>query len=69
MSDHQNYVSTTIECVNADPEVIGGSASNSYGALFYFIKPVCSGSGTTHHCGGTGGYVAGRELTCVVCSK
>lgn len=60
---------TTFECVDAKPEYIAGTGGNLNGALFYFVKPICSGPGSINYCGGDGGYINDRQLTCVVCSK
>lgn len=59
---------STFECVDSNPEYLTGSSSNANGALLYFVKPICSGTGTTNHCGGLG-YVNDRQLTCVVCTR
>lgn len=56
----------TYECVDEHPEYLQGHSANKNGALFYFVKPDCDGEGDTGHCPP---YVAGRQLTCVVCSR
>ena len=57
---------TTYECVDGQPEYIAGHSGNTNGALFYFVKPDCSSTGTIGHCPP---YDANKQLTCVVCSK
>jgi len=57
---------TTYECVDQYPEYIPGMSDNTDGALFYFIRADCSGSGNTGQCPP---YLDKKQLTCVVCSK
>ena len=57
---------STYECVDANPEYILGHSSNLNGALFYFIKADCFGTGALSHCPP---YTGSKELTCVVCSR
>jgi len=57
---------TTYECVDQDPEYVNGMSGNANGALFYFVRTVCSGDGTTGQCPP---YHDMKQLTCVVCSK
>ena len=49
-------------CVDEDPEYISGSGANKNGGLLYVVEGVCG----SLPCGP---YVAGRELTCAVCTK
>ena len=56
---------TTYECVDKDPESVprldsGGSVSGS--GLFYHVEASCNGMACPP-------YVAGREMTCVVCTR
>ena len=62
MSDYYNHKSSTFECVDADPDVISGSAKNINGALFYFTTSSCSGVPCSP-------YQKGKAVTCVVCTK
>ena len=43
-----------------------GMSSNHAGALLYFVKTDCSGSGDTGHCPP---YDEDKQLTCVVCTR
>ena len=61
-----NHGRSTYVCVDVNPEYITGQHVNKNGAVFNFVKPICSGDGTTGQCPP---YVAGRQLTCVVCTK
>ena len=65
-SDAEGRSRTTYECIDTHPEYVAGSTDNSDGALFYFVKPDCSGTGRLGHCFP---YVEDRQLTCVVGSK
>ena len=49
-------------CVDKDPEYVSGSGANKNGALLYPVQGQCG----SLPCGP---YVAGRELTCAVCTK
>ncbi|XP_067024550.1 collagen alpha-3(IV) chain-like [Acropora muricata] len=49
-------------CVDGNPEHVSGSNQNKNGALLYPVEGVCG----SLPCGP---YVAGRELTCAVCTK
>ena len=49
-------------CVDGNPEYVHGSKHNKNGALLYAVEGVCG----SLPCGP---YVAGRELTCAVCTK
>ena len=53
---------TTYVCVDEDPEVRAGSGQNKAGALLFNTEAQCGSLPCPP-------YVAGRELTCVVCSK
>ena len=57
---------TTYECVDMSPEYVTGQGANLDRALFYFVKPDCTTTGTIGHCPP---YYEDRQLTCVVCSK
>ena len=49
-------------CVNGNPEYVPGSEDNKNGALLYPVEGVCGSVPCLP-------YVAGRELTCAVCTK
>ncbi|XP_048578123.1 short-chain collagen C4 isoform X2 [Nematostella vectensis] len=54
--------SSQFVCVDHDAEYIPGSGANLNGALLYPVEGVCGSLPCPP-------YVAGRELTCVVCTK
>jgi len=63
MTGHYNHKSSkTFVCVDKDAEAVSGSHANLNGALLYVVEG---------HCGSLPcrPYVAGKELTCVVCTK
>ena len=66
MSEHQDYnLPTTYECVDKDPESVpglNGIGWNSGSAIFSLVEASCNGMSCPP-------YVAGRELTCVVCPR
>ena len=67
MTEHHTHTHPmTYECVDKNPEYISGQSANTDGALFYFVIPDCSGTGTIGHCPP---YDSNKQLTCVVCSK
>ena len=49
-------------CVDGDPEYVPGTHANKDGALLYPVEGVCGSLPCLP-------YVAGRELTCSVCTK
>ncbi|XP_068679705.1 uncharacterized protein [Montipora foliosa] len=49
-------------CVDGDPESVVGSSANKNGALLYPVEGACGSLPCSP-------YVAGRELTCAVCTK
>ena len=57
-----NDLPTTYECIDKDPESVPGLDSSSGGGLFYHVEASCNGMACPP-------YVAGRELTCVVCTR
>ena len=69
MTSLNSHARTTFECVDENPEYLSGLGSNYNGALFYFVRPDCSSTGTIGYCQTTGNYVYNRQLTCVVCTK
>ena len=63
MTEHHGNYRSTYECVDKDPESVPGlNAWSGNSALFYHVEPVCSGLSCSP-------YDAGKELTCVVCSR
>ena len=66
MSAAQDHdLPTTYECVDKDPESVPGLDSygwNSGSAIFIHVEASCNGMACPP-------YVAGRELTCVVCTR
>ena len=65
MSGNQGHaLPTTYECVDKDPESVPGLDSHEHTAgsgFFYHVEISCNGMACPF-------YVAGRELTCVVCT-
>ena len=63
MSENNVHYRSTYECVDKDPESVPGlnAEHSDYSALLH-VEPVCSGFSC-------GPYDAGKELTCVVCSR
>ena len=66
MSAHQTYIlPTTYECVDKDPESVPGlnaAGWDSGSGIFSHVEASCNGMACPP-------YVAGRELTCVVCTR
>ena len=63
MTEHYNYKNQKdFICVDEDAEYVSGSGANKDGALLYAVEGQCG----SLPCGP---YVAGRELTCAVCTK
>ena len=63
MAERYNHAaSATFECVDRNPESVDGSISNTNGGLFYHVEAQCDGLDCPP-------YVAGKEVTCVVCTK
>ena len=62
MSERYNHHKSTFECMDSSPESIPGSAASIDGALFYHNEATCTGLPCPP-------YVAGREVTCTVCTK
>ena len=63
MSAHRDqYLPTTYECVDKDTESVPGLNSAEWNSgVFRHVEATCSGMDSP--------YVAGRELTCVVCTR
>lgn len=63
MADHYNHKhSTSFICIDGEAEFIHGSHSNQNGALMYLVEGACGSLPCLP-------YVAGRELTCAICTK
>ena len=63
--DQPHRLATTYECVDKDPESVPGlnaAGWNSGGGIFGHVEASCNGMACPP-------YVAGRELTCVVCTR
>ena len=54
--------STNFICIDGEAEFVHGSHSNQNGALLYLVEGFCGSLPCLP-------YVAGRELTCAVCTK
>ena len=59
---HGHRKSRDYICVDGDPESVAGTGADKNGALLYPVQGQCG----SLPCGP---YVAGRELTCAVCTK
>lgn len=59
---HRHIGESDYICVDSHPDVIPNSQNNTNGAVLYMVESVCLGLPCPP-------YVAGRELTCAVCSK
>ena len=66
MSARYSHNRATYECVDDSPEYVIGQHANTDGALFYFVKPDCSGDGTIGHCPP---YSSNKLILCAVCTK
>ena len=62
MAERYNHARSTYECMDRSPESVPGSAGNIDGALFYHQEATCTGLSCPP-------YVAGREVTCAVCTQ
>ena len=63
MSEFHDSFRTLYVCVDANPEAIPGTATNTNGALFYHVEVRdCSGLSCPP-------YTEGHELACVVCTR
>ena len=61
-SYHGHKHSSEFVCVDGNPEYVHGSKRDNNGALLYPVEGVCGSLPCLP-------YVAGRELTCAVCTK
>jgi hypothetical protein len=63
VSSHPSHnTGKTFECLDAAPEVVTGGATDTNGALFYFVEASCGALPCPR-------YAEGWEIACVVCSK
>ena len=62
MAEHYTHARSTFECMDRSPQSVPGSAGSINGALFYHQEAACTGLPCPP-------YVAGREVTCAVCTK
>ena len=63
MTSHDSHARNAVyECVDQNPESIGGSHGEVFGALFYFTLSTCTGLPCPP-------YVSNRAVTCVMCTK
>ena len=63
MTEHHGHKhSREFICIDGNPEYVHGSKDNKDGALLYPVEGVCGSLPCLP-------YVAGRELTCAVCTK
>ena len=63
MTENNVHYRSTYECVDKDPESVPGlNAEISDASALLHVEPVCSGFSCPP-------YDAGKELTCVVCSR
>ena len=59
---HIHKRNAVYECVDKDAESIFSSSGDIDGALFYFVRTICTGLPCPP-------YVNNRVITCVVCTK
>ena len=62
MAERHDYHSTMYTCVDEAPDYTRGTHTNRDGALFFFVEGVCGSLPCKP-------YIAGRELTCAVCTR
>ena len=62
MTEYQNHHRTMYSCVDEKPDYTRATDTSLSGAYFYFVEGVCG----LLHCKP---YIAGRELTCAVCTR
>ena len=62
MAERYAHARSTFDCMDSSPESIPGSAGSINGALFYHQEATCTGLPCPP-------YVAGREVTCAVCTQ
>ena len=63
MTEYKGHAGrTSAECVDKDPETVPGEVANNNGGAFIHTEATCNGLQCPP-------YVAGKELTCAVCTK
>jgi hypothetical protein len=62
MAAYHNHHRTMYTCVDENPDYTRGTHANRDGALFYFVEGECGSLPCKP-------YIAGRELTCAVCTR
>ena len=62
MADHYNHHRTMYTCMDENPDYTRGTHADLNGALFYFVEGVCGSLPCKP-------YIAGKELTCAVCTR
>ena len=62
MAEYYNHYRTVFTCVDENPDYTRGTNASKNGALFYFVEGVCGSLPCKP-------YIAGRELTCAVCTR
>ena len=62
MTEYYTHHRGSFDCVDKDPESVPGSAGNVNDGSFHHTETTCSGLPCPP-------YVAGREITCAVCTK
>ena len=62
MSEQTKHHRTMFTCMDEKPDYTRGTHANVDGALFYFVEGVCGSLPCKP-------YVAGKELTCAVCTR
>ena len=62
MAEHHQHQRSLFECMDGNPESVPGSAGIQNGAFFYHAESQC-------HTLPCPPYIAGREVSCAVCTK
>ena len=62
MAEYYTHYRTMYTCVDENPDYTRGTHANLNGALFYFVEGVCGSLPCKP-------YIAGKELTCAVCTR
>ena len=62
MAERHNFYRTMYTCMDEAPDYTRGTHANLNGALFYFVEGECGSLPCKP-------YIAGRELTCAVCTR
>ena len=62
MAEHYGHHRTMYTCMDENPDYTQGTSADINGALFYFVEGECGSLPCKP-------YIAGRELTCAVCTR